>query len=208
MAKNTKKNEEKIIAAMDALDSSSAKMRKLADRYLDYIDEAALRGDDARAKMLIRSRLNILNLGKKLESFKLYLESSAITAKVVSDLGALPAALDGCKGLLAESPDFKKLGKSMAKIAKELNAPAEELDRLNAIFEGSLVSGTASTLESRLDAAAAEENDEAFAAEYAAMMERVKRKVAPDSVVEAADVAADTGNIDIAGIIDDENKKK
>ena len=208
MARTKKSNEEKIIAALNALDASTLKLRKFAERYDEYIDREALRGNDARAKALIKQKIRVCALIEQLETLKSNLELGAFTAQVVSDLGMLPAALEGCRGLLAESPNFSKLGKSLGKIFKDINAPADEIARLNAIFDETMAVGAESTLESRLNATAADENNEAFAAEYAAMMERIKGKVAPDSVVAAADVAADTGNIDIEGIINDENKKK
>ena len=42
-------NDEKIITAMDALDKSVRDLQKFGTKYNDYIDEAAIRGDDARA---------------------------------------------------------------------------------------------------------------------------------------------------------------
>lgn len=208
MARKRKTNEEHIIAALNALDASTLKLRKFAERYDEYIDREAIRGNDARAKALIKQKLRVAALIEQLETFKSNLELSAFTSQVVADLGMLPAALDGCKGLLAESPNFEKLGKSLSKIFKDINAPAEELARLNAIFEDSMSVGVESSLESRLNAASPEENNAAFAAEYAAMLDRIKVKVAPESVVPAGDVVADTGNIDIEGIINDENNKK
>ena len=54
---------------------------------------------------------------------------------------------------------------------------------------------------------AVEESDQ-FKAEYAAMVERVKGKIAPEAVSKPdnAEVSA-TGDIDYAGIVAEENKK-
>ena len=46
-------NDEKIIAALDALDKSTRNLEKFGAKYDEHIDRAAMRGDDKRAKQLI-----------------------------------------------------------------------------------------------------------------------------------------------------------
>ena len=60
-----------------------------------------------------------------------------------------------------------------------------------------------------MDGVAEDEVSDQFKTEYAAMIERVKGKVAPETVAnpEATD-AVSTGDIDYAGIVAEENKKK
>lgn len=202
-------NDEKIIAAFDAIDKSVRNLQKFGARYDEHIDRAAMRGDDKRAKQLIKQKIGVYALADQLQTLKGNLELGAYTSQVMSDLGTLPAAIAGCKGLLAESPNFDKLGKSIQRIFKDMQKPVDEIAKLNDILDGALAPQTESSLTSRLDGATEAEESEQFQAEYAAMMERIKAKVAPETIAKpVAGVEAATGDIDYAGIVDEENKKK
>lgn len=203
--KKKQTNDEKIIAALDALDKSVRNLQKFGAKYDAYIDEAAIRGDDARAKQLIKQKIRVYALVEQLKTLKSNIELGAYTAHAISELGKLPAAIAGCKGLLAESPDFTKLGKSITAIFKDINKSEDELAKLNEILDPEPVS----SISSRLDGVAEDEVSDQFKAEYAAMIERVKGKVATETVAnpEATD-AVSTGDIDYAGIVAEENKKK
>lgn len=200
-------NDQKIIAALDALDKSVRNLQKFGAKYDAYIDEAAMRGDDARAKQLIKQKIRVYALIEQLKTLKSNIELGAYTAQAISELGKLPAAIAGCKGLLAESPDFTKLGKSITAIFKDISKSEEELAKLNEILDPKPVE----SISSRLDGTTADavEDTDQFKAEYAAMIERVKGKIAPEAVSkpDGADVSA-TGDIDYAGIVAEENKKK
>lgn len=204
--KKKQTNDEKIIAAMDALDKSVRNLQKFGAKYDTYMDEAAIRGDDARAKQLIKQKIRVYGLVEQLKTLKSNIELGAYTSQAISELGKLPAAIAGCKGLLAESPDFSKLGKSITAIFKDINKSEEELAKLNEILNPKPIE----TVASRLDGnASQDEMSDEFKAEYAAMVERVKTKIAPEAVLkpEGAEAAA-TGDIDYAGIVAEENKKK
>lgn len=203
--KKKQTNDEKIIAALDALDKSVRNLQKFGAKYDIYIDEAAIRGDDARAKQLIKQKIRVYALVEQLKTLKSNIELGAYTAHAISELGKLPAAIAGCKGLLAESPDFTKLGKSITAIFKDINKSEDELVKLNEILDPEPVS----SISSRLDGVAEDEVSDQFKAEYAAMIERVKGKVAPEAVANPGAVeASSTGDIDYAGIVAEENKKK
>ena len=200
-------NDQKIIAALDALDKSVRNLQKFGAKYDAYIDEAAMRGDDARAKQLIKQKIRVYALIEQLKTLKSNIELGAYTSHAISELGTLPAAIAGCKGLLAESPDFAKLGKSITSIFKDINKSEEELAKLNEILDPKPVQ----TVASRLDGGNEDETEESdqFKAEYAAMIERVKGKIAPEAVSKPDDAdVSSTGDIDYAGIVDEENKKK
>lgn len=203
--KKKQTNDEKIIAALDALDKSVRNLQKFGARYDTYIDEAAIRGDDARAKQLIKQKIRVYALVEQLKTLKSNIELGAYTAHAISELGKLPAAIAGCKGLLAESPDFTKLGKSITAIFKDVSKSEAELAKLNDILNPEPVA----SISSRLDGVAEDEVSDQFKAEYAAMIERVKGKVAPEAVAnpDSTGVTA-TGDIDYAGIVAEENKKK
>ena len=198
-------NDEKIITAMDALDKSVRNLQKFGTKYDNYIDEAAIRGDDARAKQLIKQKIRVYALSEQLKTLKSNIELGAYTAHAISELGKLPAAIAGCKGLLAESPDFSKLGKSVTAIFKDINRSEEELAKLNDILNPQ----PTQSISSRLDGVSEDEASDQFKAEYAAMIERVKSKVVAEAVArpDGADVNT-TGDIDYAGIVEEENKKK
>ena len=188
-----KNNDEKIIEALDALDKSVRDLTKFGARYDEYIDQAAMRGDDKRAKLLIKQKISVYALAEQLKTLKGNIELGAYTAHAVADMGKLPAAIAGCKGLLSESPNFGKLGKDIQKIFEDMQRPVDEISKLNEILDG----------------VPAEETSEQFKAEYAAMMERIKAKVAPERVATpASEAATSTGDINFEGIIAEENKKK
>jgi len=201
-------NDEKIIVALDSIDKSTRNLQKFGARYDEHIDAAAMRGDDKRAKQLIRQKIGVYALAEQLKALKGNIELGAYTAQVVSDMGKLPDAIAGCKGLLGESPNFKKLGASIEKIFKDMQKPVDEIAHLNDILDSVLSPEPARSLASRLDGETEDERSEQFNAEYAAMMERIKVKVSPETVAKPDAKAADnTGDIDFAGIIDSENKK-
>lgn len=199
-------NEERIVAAMDALDKSVRNLQKFGARYNDYIDEAALRGDDGRARQLIKQKLRVCALAEQLTTLKSNLELGAYTSQAISDLGKLPAAIAGCKGLLAESPDFSKLGKSITAIFRDISSSEAELAKLNEILDPK----PALRLGSTLDSIPEDEQTDAFKAEYEEMMVRIKPRLSPETVAKPDGAAAveSTGNIDYAGIIAEENRKK
>lgn len=200
-------NDEKIIAAMDAIDKSVRSLQKFGAKYDSYIDAAILRNDDARAKQLIMQKHKVYQLAEQLGTLKSNIELGAFTASALSELDKLPAAISGCKGLLAESPDFAKLGKSMKSIFKDINASEQELAKFNSIMDDALATGTKPTIASRLDGSDEEDTDW-FKAEMASAMERVKGVVGSTTVAKPETEAAATGDIDYAGIVAEENKKK
>ncbi len=198
-------NDQKIITALDAVDKAVRNLQKFGARYDMYIDEAAIRGDDARAKQLIKQKIRVYALAEQLTVLKSNIELGAYTSQAISELGKLPAAISGCKGLLGESPDFSKLGKSITSIFKDINKSETELAKLNEILNPKPMD----SMSSRLDSSSEDDVSDQFKAEYAAMIERVKGKVAPETVTNPINngVSA-TGDIDYAGIVAEENKKK
>ena len=202
--KKKQSNDNKIIEAMDALDKSIRYLQKFGAKYDTYIDDAALRQDDARAKQLIKQKIRVYRLIEQFKTLKSNIELGAYTSQAISELGKLPAAISGCRGLLAESPDFEKLGKSIASIFGDINKSESELAQLNNILDPKPVE----TIASRLDDTVEEEESDQFKAEYAAMIGRVKSKVAPEAVIKPFTDATETGDIDYAGIVAEENNKK
>lgn len=206
-----KTNSEKIIAAMDSIDKAVRMLEKYGDRYNEHIDAAALRGDDARAKQLIKQKHKVYALAGQLGTLKMNIELGAYTAQAISQLGKLPDAIAGCKGLLAETPDFTKLGKSITAIFKDMEKTESEISKLNEILEPQPVD----TIASRLDGTSTseEENADWFKTEYEAMLERIKPRITPETVTKPdpetkPDYDGLTGDIDYDGIMEIEKKKK
>lgn len=208
MAKK-RNNDEKIIAAFDAIDKSTRNLQKFGARYDEHIDRAAMRGDDKRAKQLIGQKIGVYALAEQLQTLKGNLELGAYTSQVMSDLGTLPEAIVGCKGLLSESPNFAKLGKNIKKIFNDMQKPVDEISKLNDILDGVLAPQAETSLISRLDGTSEVENSDQFKAEYAAMMDRIKGRVAGETVAKPnTEILGATGDINFDGIIAEENKKK
>lgn len=202
-------NDDKIINAFDALDKSVKNLNKFGEKYNEHIDRAAIRGDDARAKQLIRQKVGVYELADQLTTLKGNIELGVYTSKVIADLGALPDAISACRGLLSESPNFKKLGSDIERIFRDMKRPVGEINRLNEILDDALAPAPSNSLTSRLDGADSFENSDAYKAEYAAMLERIKGKVAGEAVAKPSAIGNDaTEDIDYAGLIDEENKKK
>lgn len=104
---------------------------------------------------------------------------------------------------------FKKLGDSIKRIFKDMQKPETEISKLNDILEEALSPKPAITLASRLDGTANDEVSDQFKAEYAAMVERIKGKVATEPIAKPITAADDaTGDIDYADLIEEENRKK
>ncbi len=197
-------NDEKIITALNSIDKSVRNLDQFRTKYDIYIDEAAIREDDARAKQLIKQKIRVGALIEQLKMLKSNIELGAYTTQAISELGKLPAAISGCKGLLAESPDFSKLGKSITTVFKDISKSEAELAKLNEILEPKPVE----SISSRLDGTAEDEASDQFKAEYAAMILRLKGKM-PETIAKPDDIVDGiTGDSDYAGIIAEENKKK
>lgn len=197
-------NEEKVVAALDALDKAERILLKFGDKYNRHIDEAALRGDEARAKQLIKQKIRVYALTTQLKTLKGNIELGIFTSQAISELGTLPAAIAGCKGLLAESPDFSKLGKSIMSIFKDISKSEDELAKLNDI----LAPKPATSVTSRLDGVPEDELSDEFKAEYREMIERLKGPTTEPIIKPSVTAATATGDIDYAGIVEELNKKK
>lgn len=197
-------NEEKIIVALNALDKSINNLNKFGNKYNDYIDESAMRGDDARAKQLIKQKIKVYAHVEQLKTLKSHIELGAYTSQAISELGKLPDSIAGCKGLLAESPNFAKLGKSITNIFKDINKSESDLAKLNDVLNPM----PTANIESRLDGVSEDETSDQFKAEYEAMMMRLGAKIATEKVAKPDLISNTTDDVDYAGIIEEENRKK
>lgn len=209
--KKKQSNDEKIIGALDAIDKSTRNLENFAKQYDRHIDQAALRNDKNRVTKLIRQKIAVYALINQLQTLKGNIELGAYTAKAISDMGKLPAAIAGCKGLLSESPNFSALGKSIKKVFKDMDISTNQLEELNNILDNVLTPQTESSLDTYSNANGNYANDEQFQTEYAAMLERIKDnpEVGRETITRpAVDGNYATGTMDFDRIIADENNKK
>lgn len=194
-------NEERIATALTGLDRANRILVHNCQNYNAFIDEATNRGDDARARKLIHQKLHIKHLSEKLITLKSHLMVGVLTAQTMSTLNTLPGLISGCKGLLAESPDFSKLENDIKSIFEDIDKTERGIDSLNNVIDPPATNTWSDILgETSLD----EQSDE-FKAEYQAAIDRAKVVIAAQSV--AKPVAYDTGDINCAGIMNDENNK-
>lgn len=208
--KKKQTNEEKIVAALDSLDKQVRDLRKFGSSYDAYIDEAGLHNNKERVTQLIKQKMGVYAAADRLSVLKSNMMLGASSANIAVGLSTLDAAIAGCKGLLAKTPNFDKLNKNVEKVFKDINSTSEAIDKLNGVLDKALTPQSSGTLSSRLDGTSEIEESDQFKAEYAAMIERIKGKVTPaDTVAKPAAANDATGdNIDIAGIIEDENNKR
>ena len=202
-------NEEKVVLALDTLDKQMKDLRKFGASFDDFIDEAGLHNNKQRVTQLIKQKIGVYAAADRLSILKSNLMLGASSAQLAVGLSTLDAAIAGCKGLLAQTPNFEKLNKNVEKVFKDIQGTSDAVDSLNSVLDQALTPQASSTIASRLDGNYGAEDSEQFKAEYAAMMERIKSQVAGDTVTKPQSATNDsTGDfIDIAGIISDENKK-
>ncbi len=195
-----------LAQAFTEFDMTIRKLDAHAEQMKDSIDSAAIRNDIERVKVLISQRVAICQVSNFLRETKENLMLGVHTAQALASLKNLPGAVSACKGLLSEMPDIEGLKKMSKKVFSDMQKATSVFQPLNdALSEAVTPKAVYSSL---LDGSDITESEQ-YKAEYEAMLERVKSKVAPDPIAKAAESkASNTGEIDYAGLIDEENKKK
>ncbi len=206
--KKKKNSEEIIVEALDALSKSVRNLKNFVETYKKYIADAVSRNDNARIKYLIIQKHGADTLIDNLELLKSNILLGVHGSQAVSGLGKLPAALSSCEGLLAQTPDFSKLGKSIANIFKDIQKSESEIGKLNDILSPKPVISISSCLDG--NGGDEVEKTDWYKAELAAAVEMANDKIAPIKVATPASESAvlGTGDLDFSGIIAEENKKK
>lgn len=201
MKKRKLSNEENVAQAMVGIDRANRILVRNCQNYNGFIDEAVSKGDDVRARKLIGQKLRIKHLSEQLMTLKSHLMLGVLTVQTMSTLNTLPGLLSGCKGMLAESPDFSKLGKDIKRIFDDIDKTEHGIESLNNVMDPP----AANTWSDILGETSLDEQSDDFKAEYQAAIDRAKPVIAAQSV--AKPVAYDTGDINCAGIMNDENSK-
>lgn len=188
----------KIISALDELDEIVRNLQNFAAQYNSYIDEAGEKRDEARVGQLIKQKLRICGFIDRIKIYKSNIVMSANMKQMISQIGKLPEIIDTCKSLLVNQQEYFKVRKTIASISQDIDKSDEELAKLNGLLDPQ----SAEYGFGGFDDAAYDEKSEQFKAEWEASVQRVKSKVAPETVENAA------GKIDYADILAKENRRK
>ena len=208
-------NEKKIIAALDSIDKVVGMFDRLGQEYVEKSDKALMRGDDKRAKRLLTAKIILDRWSLRFDTLKDDINLRAVQSKALAGLGKLPDAVDGCRRLMKELPDLKKLSKSIKKVFVGLDDADGPLSDFFAEMEKDLAPVDEEVFRSStLDEIDMSEQDKDLVAALKKEMElqdlRVKSNLsgAGISTPVADDPIGATGDADLASIIAAENNKK
>lgn len=82
--------------------------------------EAARMGNDSYTEELVEMIADFEEFGEELSAVELEIKTCAITARVMSRLGKLPAALKATRSVFAKAPNFAKLGREFRELRETL----------------------------------------------------------------------------------------
>ncbi|MCR4660736.1 MAG: hypothetical protein K5765_01895 [Clostridia bacterium] len=210
--KNQKaENKQKVVTALTDLDRVISKLQKHVSRYDKQIDAAGLRNDANEVKKLIKQKMNWNHSIKNLAALKEHILFKMQQAEAGSELVSLSGAIAGLKGLDAASPDFDKLNKTIEKVFKDVENPFDKIADINKTLDNVISPEVNSSLYH--DDYDPVEDSEEYKLEYDAMLGRIRNQLSDVQNVNPAsndstlnDIT--TGDVDVAGIVEEENKKK
>lgn len=207
MRKKKQTNDEKIIKTLVAIDKSIRDLGKFKEKYDSYIDEAFMREDEQRVVQLIKQKVRVGKLIDQLGKIKSQIELGAFSAQAISELGTLPEAIAACKGIMSETPNFEKLGKSLLSVFKDIDKSEVELEKLNEILDPK----PALSLDSKLGTTGTVATKDPFmdTPEYKKEFENLCIRIRPilEGGIPKPD-AMPTDNMDLASIMRRENEEK
>lgn len=127
---------EQIGESLAVLQESRESMEVLAEQSNAWIDEAVALQDENLVNSLIQDKFEILQLARDLKFLEIEVTQIALTAKSLSALKQLPAALSNCCKLLSSTPNLKKLGAQIGKQKSELEAARKKLRDIRSSIVG------------------------------------------------------------------------
>jgi hypothetical protein len=190
MAKKWSKDE-KIIEAMETLDMFIRNLDAFRNKYDDYIDEAVLCGDDARARQLIKQKIRVSVLIRQFKTFRSDIMLGACTMKAESKLYKLSAIIAEYKGRLTETlnSELEKSNVSFYVCIEKLEAEIEKFNKEFAVIPiGSIPNRLNEIPEDEIQA-------------------ELRDHIPGRMPVQRSKEIDITDNIDYKGIVDEENKK-
>ena len=209
--KQKEENKQKVVDALTVIDNVIGKLQKHVGRYDKQIDAAGLRNDPNEVKKLIKQKMNWNHSIKNLARLKDQILFKMNQAEAGAELASLSDAIAGLKGLNEASPDFDKLNKTLEKVFKDVDNPFDKIADINKTLDNVISPEiTTSLYHDEYDPV---EDSEEYKLEYDAMLGRISNQLSQGpkvNPVSAGSTVVDnsTGDIDVAGIVDEENKKK
>ena len=98
--------------------------RKEVDNLVDQLSEAAFEAakleNNDYCNELVDMIADFQEFGEELSAVELEIKTCAITARVMSRLGRLPAALKACRAVFSKAPDFTQLGREFKSLREAL----------------------------------------------------------------------------------------
>ncbi len=198
---------ESVIMIRDARKS----VEELSKNYNNWVDEAAMLGEDDYSNQLIEDQVELEEFSRALSFLEVRIMESATTATVFNNLSKLPLAMDACKSLLKRGVNMATLGKQMASFKKMLDNARTQIKDLRAEL-----SNAKNPVYTELFGKKISEDPKITARIAAKKQERELRiaslvgkgMVYPSPVITDNDVKeVDHGIDDITAMIDEENKK-
>jgi hypothetical protein len=206
-------NEKKIATTIVEIRSQREDLEDLVKEYDDAAYEAAKLGQDAYANELIESSCDLSEFTDDLKYLELQIKNTAVTARVLGNLGKLPAALAACRKVFAKAPNFRSLGKEMNDFRDTLKKARGQVSDLRANLSKESDPVYAEVFGKRAKAVVDPKHAQRVSDKKKALEARLAREsvapVAPVSAAASVEVSAsDDARIDaIASMLDDERSK-
>lgn len=205
--------EQKIAEGLATIQEARESVDELAKRYNQWIDDAAVLGEDEYSDQLISDQVELEEFSRNLSFFEIRIREGAVSARAFSKLKSLPGVMESCKSLLKKGLDLPRIGKQMAGFKTSLDKARTSLRDLRSELSASKDSVYTDlfgkkTREDPKIAAKIAAKKQAREARLAAKIE--EESVTPvESGVGAEVSSIGTTDIDaITAMIDEERKKK
>ncbi len=142
MTKKDKEFEQEMLIAETIVEIGEQKkaVDKLVNDLLDQALSAAKMDNNDYTDELIEMIADFQEFSGELAAVELEIKTCAITAKVMSKLGKLPAALKACRAIFAKAPDFTKLGKEFNSLRETLAEARKSVRSLRSQLSGKKMS--------------------------------------------------------------------
>lgn len=121
---------EKISTAIATFKSAEDRLSELAKCYDQWIDEEAMKGNDAYSDELLECKVDLEDFIADLNATSRYIEHTAVEVSVYGSLSTLPGAVKACNGLLNDMPDLSKVGKSLKALRAKLDGARESFRKM------------------------------------------------------------------------------
>lgn len=101
--------------------------QELAEKYDEWIDDAADLREDAYSDQLIEDKVGVLEMVRNFKFIETQIETGAITSAAFGELNNLPEAITACRTILNKKPNIQSLSKELSKLQSSLKESREAL---------------------------------------------------------------------------------